>query len=171
MVPKSTKIKNLSRKTLFFRPPFFHWFWIDFQEFQRFFDYLKRWISSFLKYFLEPRPPNQQKKMPHVAIEGVLTRQKCAETPYATFWHPSLKDLVPQKVISSLFKLSGFSLSRNTSNIRLRSFYFVPGTPSSYFQIFPQRCAPENDRNPSFQKLIWCHMVPVGEKSDVICWS
>ena len=22
----------------------------------------------------------------HIAIEGVLTRQKCAETPYATFW-------------------------------------------------------------------------------------
>ena len=106
----------------------------------------------------------------HIAIEGVLTRQKCAETPYATFWHPSLKDLAPQKAISSLFKLSGFSPSRNTSCFGLRSFYFVPGDTSSYFQIFPQRCAPENDRKPSFQKLIWCHMVPVGEKSDVNFW-
>ena len=35
--------------------------------------------------------------MPHMAIEGVLTRQKCAKIPYATFWHPPLKDLVPHK--------------------------------------------------------------------------
>ena len=41
----------------------------------------------------------------HMAIQGVLTRQKCAETPYATFWTPSLDDLVPQKVIFLLGQL------------------------------------------------------------------
>jgi hypothetical protein len=45
-----------------------------------------------------------------MAIEGVLTRQKCAETPYATFWHPPLKDLVPQKAISSLVIFFGISV-------------------------------------------------------------
>ena len=31
------------------------------------------------------------------------------------FWYPPLNHLVPQKAISSLFKLSGFSPSRNSS--------------------------------------------------------
>ena len=40
-----------------------------------------------------------------MAIQGVLTRQKCAETPHATFWTPTLDDLVPQKVIFLLGQL------------------------------------------------------------------
>ena len=110
-----------------------------------------------------------QKKTPYGSW-GVLTRQKCAETPHTTFWHPSLNHMVPQKPISSLFNFSKFSPSHIPSCVGLRSFYFVPEVTSSYFLIFPQRCAPENYRTPSFQKLIWCHMVSVGEKSDVNFW-
>ena len=40
-----------------------------------------------------PKPPKTN-ILPHMAIEGVLTRQKCAETPPATFWDPVPPDLV-----------------------------------------------------------------------------
>ncbi len=54
---------------------------------------------------------------------------------------------------------------------RLRSFFFVPWSLSSLFLKNPKRCAPENDRHPSFQKNIWGHGVPFGNKSDASCLS
>ena len=51
---------------------------------------------------------------------------------------------------------------------RLRSFFFDPWSPSSLFLRNPERCAPENDRHSSYQKIIWGHGVPFGNKSDPI---
>ena len=80
--------------------------------------------------------PTPKKTIAHMAIEGVLTRQKCAETPYATFWSPSLKDLAPQKAITSLFKFSNFL--RHTIPPKLVSDPSIlsPETPAHIFRSF-----------------------------------
>ena len=50
--------------------------------------------------------------------------------------------------------------------IRHRFFFFVPETLNPIFLENPKRRAPENDRDLSFQKLIWSHMMPFGVNSD-----
>ena len=72
-----------------------------------------------------------------MAIQGVLTRQKCAETPYATFWTPSLDDLVPQKVILFLGQLFPyFQLFRDFSKT-------VRCLVTSHIQSFSGPCPSE----------------------------
>ena len=46
---------------------------------------------------------------------------------------------------------------------------FCPRNPKYFFLENPKRRAPENDRDLSFQKLIWSHMMPFGVKSDPSC--
>ena len=54
-------------------------------------------------------PPQQKQKMPHVAIEGVLTRRKCAGKWCATFWAPRAPDLVAlNSQIFILYDLGNF---------------------------------------------------------------
>ena len=50
--------------------------------------------------------------------------------------------------------------------IRHRFFFFVQETLNPIFLENPKRRAPENDRDLSFQKLIWSHMMPFGVNSD-----
>ena len=105
-----------------------------------------------------------------MAIEGVLTRQKCAETPYATFWHPPIFDLLPQKVITSLFKLSGFSPSRNTSQIRLHPLILSREPPAHIFRSFlkdARRKIIENRLFKSWFGAIWCQLV----KNPMLCFG
>ena len=49
---------------------------------------------------------------------------------------------------------------------RHRFFFFVPETLNQTFSENPKRRALENDRDLSFQKLIWSHMMPFGVSSD-----
>ena len=44
--------------------------------------------------------------------------------------------------------------------------FFVPETLNPIFLENPKRRAPENDRDLSFQKLVWSHMMPFGVDSD-----
>ena len=50
--------------------------------------------------------------------------------------------------------------------IRHRLFFFVPETLNLFFLENPKRRALENDRDLSYQKLIWSHMMPFGVNSD-----
>ena len=50
--------------------------------------------------------------------------------------------------------------------IRHRFFFFVPETLNPIFLENPKRRAPENDRDLSYQKLSWSHMMPFGVNSD-----
>ena len=45
-------------------------------------------------------------------------------------------------------------------------FFCVPETPNLFFLENQKRRAPENDRDLSYQKLIWSHMMPFGVNSD-----
>ena len=47
-----------------------------------------------------------------------------------------------------------------------RFFFFVPETLNPIFLENTKRRAPENDRDLSYQKLIWSHMMPFGVNSD-----
>ena len=64
---------------------------------------------------------------------------------------------------------------RNITKISFRVFntcssspilLFCPRNPKSFFLENPKRRAPENDRDLSYQKLIWSHMMPFGVNSD-----
>ena len=49
---------------------------------------------------------------------------------------------------------------------RHRFSFFVPETLNPIFLENTKRRAPENDRDLSYQKLIWSHMMPFGVNSD-----
>ena len=49
---------------------------------------------------------------------------------------------------------------------RHRFLFFVPETLNLIFLENTKRRAPENDRDLSYQKLIWSHMLPFGVNSD-----
>ena len=53
----------------------------------------------------------------------------------------------------------------------IRHRFFRPRNPKSYFLGKYKKTRAENDRDPSFQKLIWSHMMPFGVKSDPSFWA
>ena len=56
----------------------------------------RNWQEEHAQKNMDPGRATPKKKRPHMAIEGVLTRQKCAEKWCATFWDPCLANLVSQ---------------------------------------------------------------------------
>ncbi len=79
------------------------------------------------------------------------------------------------RCVSSFYYLAERKL-RKTTKIIFRVFntcnsspilrFFVPETLKPIFFENPKRRAPENNRDLSFQKLIWSHMMPFGVNSD-----
>ena len=93
-----------------------------------------------------------------MAIQGVLTRQKCAETPYATFWDPTLDDLVPQKVIFFLGQLFPyFRVFRDFSKTD-------PCLVTSHIQSFSGPCPSEPHQKVSATEPIFIFSFHISSK-------
>ena len=87
-------------------------------------------------------------------------------------WGDAEKSYAPMSV---KFELFGHEKSHENhkNNVRVCNtsnsspiLLFVPRNLKSYFSENTKRRAPENDRDLSFQKLIWSHVMPFGVNSD-----
>ena len=72
-----------------------------------------------------------------MAIEGDLTRQKCAENG-AQLYGPRVSNFLSHRIVKSLINLSGFTVNWNFNvlDMALKTLHFVQGLPRTPLLFF-----------------------------------